>query len=334
MNQNPLISIIVPVYNIDNFLSKCLESIINQTYRYLEVILIDDGSTDKSGQICDQYKLLDSRIKVYHKKNEGVSVARNLGLEQATGDYIGFVDGDDYISSDMYEFLLSLIMQHDADIASCSYYIVNDGRLSEGKGTNKEHVLDNKQGIIKCIKKQDFFGSIWTNLYKRSCISNLKFEPRLKRSEDYYFNFLAFCNSRKAVHQGIPKYYYVSRQDSATKDYVNLDTIFIARSILAVIKEKFPQLEPVAHYRDIVETISALYILEAFKGASIKTGYNKNDLLDYLEKYNGKTWSNPHVPRKYKYLLAAKRFNNFLFLKAISFYLNAKRNIYERNVTL
>lgn len=329
MNCNPLISIIVPVFNLESYLSRCLDSIIQQSYQNIEVIVVNDGSTDNSGEICEAFKRKDNRIRIFHKKNGGVSAARNLGLEHASGAYIGFVDGDDYITADMYDFLLTLSTSHNADIASCSYYIVDNGRLTEGKGIHKSCVLTKEQGIIRCIRKQDFFGAIWSHLYKRSCIRNLWFEPRLKRSEDYYFNFLAYCNSEKTVHKGEPKYYYVSRDNSASKDDINLDTIFIARKILATIRKKYPGLEPVAHYRDLAETVSALHILDTIKDAAIKTGYNKKDLLGYLKQYQGKIWSNPHIPGKYKILLTTKRINDNLFLKAVSFYLNAKRSYHE-----
>ena len=122
MNKNePLISIIVPVYNVEKYLSKCIDSIINQTYKNIEIILIDDGSTDSSGAICDKYALVDSRIHVLHIENSGVSNARNVGLNHATGDYIGFVDSDDYIEPNMYELLLEELIADDVDVVQCNH---------------------------------------------------------------------------------------------------------------------------------------------------------------------------------------------------------------------
>lgn len=123
-----LISIIVPVYNVEQYLDDCLISIINQTYKNLEIILIDDGSTDKSGKICDEYAKKDSRIIVIHKENGGVSSARNAGLRIAKGAYIGFVDPDDWIAEDMYEVLYSNAKKYDADVSVCKYKIVKNRR--------------------------------------------------------------------------------------------------------------------------------------------------------------------------------------------------------------
>jgi len=124
--SSPKISIIVPVYNVENYLCKCVDSILEQTYKEIELILIDDGSTDSSGVICDKYKNKDTRVFVIHKKNEGVSSARNCGLKVAVGDYVGFVDSDDYVLNDMYEYLLNLSIMYNADITSCSFSVIND----------------------------------------------------------------------------------------------------------------------------------------------------------------------------------------------------------------
>lgn len=118
-DSSPLISIIVPVYNVEPYVSKCLESILRQTYQNIEIIIIDDGSTDGGSDICDAYAHKDKRIKVIHQSNEGVSGARNVGLRIAKGEFIGFVDSDDWIEADMYEYLLQNIQQQDADIAIC-----------------------------------------------------------------------------------------------------------------------------------------------------------------------------------------------------------------------
>ena len=117
-----LISVIIPIYNVEQYLKECLESVINQTYRNLEIILVDDGSKDKSGKICDEYKNKDERIKVVHKENGGLSDARNAGMKIATGKYIQFIDSDDFIDKDMIETLYNLIIENEADISMCSNY--------------------------------------------------------------------------------------------------------------------------------------------------------------------------------------------------------------------
>ena len=119
----PLISIIVPVYNVKDYVEKCLDSICGQSYTNLEIVVVDDGSTDGSGELCDAYALKDQRVKVIHRDNRGVSTVRNEGLDIAQGEYIGFVDGDDWVDGDMYEFLYELLIVNEADISVCSHYI-------------------------------------------------------------------------------------------------------------------------------------------------------------------------------------------------------------------
>lgn len=120
--MNDLISIIVPVYNVEKYLNKCIDSIINQTYKNIEIILVDDGSTDNSGKICDEYLLRDSRIKVIHKNNGGLSSARNEGINISSGEYIGFVDSDDWVEPNMYEEMYKKILYSNADIVDCGYW--------------------------------------------------------------------------------------------------------------------------------------------------------------------------------------------------------------------
>ena len=137
MNEQPLISIIVPVYNTEMYLDKCVTSLINQTYRNIEIILVDDGSTDNSGKMCDSYAQKDNRIKVIHQTNAEVGAARNVGLKNVSGQYIGFVDSDDYVEHDMYEVLLKTLLQNNVSIVSCSYFYEkqSDFTIKEGNSS-------------------------------------------------------------------------------------------------------------------------------------------------------------------------------------------------------
>lgn len=183
------ISIIIPIYNVEQYLPQCLDSIINQTYKNLEIILINDGSTDNSGKICDNYAKVDNRIHVFHKKNEGVSSARNLGLEKCTGDFIGFVDPDDFIELNMYELLYNEQQKTNADIVWCNYYnyfsnehynivnIFNENKLY------KLPFAINKLGIDLFINKYYEHSHLWSKLYKKSIFDNIKF-PYKKTLED------------------------------------------------------------------------------------------------------------------------------------------------------
>ena len=160
------ISVIIPVYNCEKYLRDCLESVIKQSYKELEIILIDDGSTDSSGSICDYYAEMDSRVQVIHQKNKGVSASRNAGMLRMSGELVSFIDADDTLDLDMYEFLYSLMETYDADIVHCGYrHVVGD----EIRLVHDSHQIieQNKEEALKClIGAKLFVGSLWNKLYK------------------------------------------------------------------------------------------------------------------------------------------------------------------------
>ena len=162
---SPLISIIVPVYDVEPYLRKCIDSILIQSYRDLEIILVDDGSPDNCGAICDEYAEKDKRIKVIHKKNGGLSDARNAGLDIATGEYIGFVDSDDWVMPDMYEYLYKAVKEYDADMSVCGYYDYW-GKTISGRYCQDIQVYKGQEGI-KALLDLKFGNYVWNKLYKR-----------------------------------------------------------------------------------------------------------------------------------------------------------------------
>lgn len=162
--MNPLISVIVPVYKVEEYLPQCIESILAQTYRNLEIILIDDGSPDRCPQICDEYARKDPRICVIHQKNQGVSAARNAGLERATGDYIGFVDGDNSISPVMYENLLKLIEQYRVQIAMCRFRKVVSNQFPDDENP-QSGILPIEKAIAKILIPGYYNCSLWNKLF-------------------------------------------------------------------------------------------------------------------------------------------------------------------------
>ena len=210
-----LISIIVPVYNVDKYLSKCLDSIINQTYSELEIILIDDGSVDKSGNICDEYADKDKRIKVMHKKNEGVSVARNIGLEMATGEYIGFVDGDDYIAPDMFEKLYNNLIDNSADVSICDFYFVKNGTNKKASQGKLNVVLKRQNAMKELLLGRLFAGHLWNKLFKSDIAKKIQFAKDIYVYEDLLFvwNYLKECDNVHYTSDAL--YYYVMRNTSA-----------------------------------------------------------------------------------------------------------------------
>ncbi|WP_181884504.1 glycosyltransferase family 2 protein [Neobacillus piezotolerans] len=202
------VSIIIPVFNVEKYLKKCIDSVIKQSYKEIEIILVNDGSTDASGEICDEYALKDRRIIVIHKKNEGVSSARNTGLEISSGQYIMFIDSDDYIDLKMVEILLSSILKDNSDLVMCGYIIVSYGKFT--KIECKEKLLKNKQLICEYIAENYLPGCVnspCNKLYKRNLITHY-FEENQFLGEDLLFNldYLKSSNTMSCIDECL--YYY------------------------------------------------------------------------------------------------------------------------------
>lgn len=198
MMQRDLISIIVPVYNMEQYLDRCVASILHQTYTDLEIILVDDGSSDSSPSMCDEYARQDSRIKVIHKRNGGLSDARNAGLSVATGSYIGYVDSDDWIEPNMYERMYKACIQNDAQIAVCKYKAVFKDRTID-KGSDETVVLSREELLNIYIfehKKYVIYNSVWSKLFKRELVEDMLF-PVGRNSEDIIYTTKAFCRVSK-----------------------------------------------------------------------------------------------------------------------------------------
>ena len=227
LNKNNIkISVIVPCYNIESYLPRCIESILVQTYKTLEIILISDGSTDGTDEVIREYAKKDSRIIPIFKANSGVSDTRNRGLDMATGDYIGFVDGDDYIEPEMYETLLKNAIENNADISHCGYQMVFPSRVDYYYNTGKKVIQDNKKGIRDIIVGDYVEPGIWNKLYRLDILKELRMPPDIKINEDVVFNFYAFVNSQKSVYEDLPFYHYILRKGSAATSKIDQNKLF------------------------------------------------------------------------------------------------------------
>ena len=244
--MNDLISIIVPVYNVEKYLNRCIDSILVQTYQNIEVLLIDDGSPDDSGKICDEYALIDSRVRVFHKENGGVSSARNLGLKEAKGDYIGFVDADDYIDSSMYEVLLNNLKTENVDISVCSYYQEDNDGVFKKHWAKDEYRIINKDEQIKClISNQYYTCSCWDRLFKKELLANHFFDESVNYYEDYLFLYEITKGSAKTVFDSKPLYYYCNNLQSAARkpfDKKKMDIVYVCRDVMGDIHKEYPRL--------------------------------------------------------------------------------------------
>lgn len=235
------ISVIVPVYNIEKYIQQCIESIVNQTYKNLEIILVDDGSTDNSGKLCDDYAAQDQRIRVIHKENGGLSDARNAGLETCTGDFISFIDGDDWIELNMYEIMLEHINKNYCDIVSCGYNVRYKNKNYKVYSSNK--IID-KCDIIRCYYAENnvFYGTCM-RLYKKYIWKDLRF-PKGKIYEDVFVFLDSFLKSNRIMIVSDCLYNYRQRKSSIMGrnfDKRQLNLIDGHKKNLIFISKNYPQ---------------------------------------------------------------------------------------------
>lgn len=227
MDNSKLISIIVPVYNVEQYLERSVNSILKQTYTNLEIILVDDGAKDSSGKMCDELSLKDSRIKVVHKKNGGLSDARNAGLQVATGDYIGYVDSDDWIEPDMYESMLKACLENNAEVCICKYFEEHkDFRTGEGSG---KITAFSKEELIKAYVEDNddyvIYNSVWSKLFKKELVEGVLF-PVGRNSEDIMYTTRAFCKAERGAYIDKPFYHYVIDREGSIMNEDHSDRMF------------------------------------------------------------------------------------------------------------
>ncbi len=221
-NTKDLISVIVPVYNVEKYLPQCIDSILNQTEKNLEIILVDDGSLDNSGKICDEFSKKDDRIVVIHKKNNGLSSARNAGLEIAKGNYIGFVDSDDWLDKSMYEILLKLLKENNSDISCCDFFKTAN---SDGSIPHIDNEIINSYNNIESLN--NFYNDLytqtvvaWNKLYKRELFKDISY-PVGKIHEDEGTTYKLYYKANKITYTNRPLYYYRITPNSITTSKFN-----------------------------------------------------------------------------------------------------------------
>lgn len=217
--QDALVSVIVPVYKVEKYLDKCIESIVGQTYKNLEIILVDDGSPDNCPAMCDLWAQKDSRIKVIHKPNGGVSSARNMALDAASGEYICFVDSDDVLELDTVKYMVDNIS--DADVIQCGLiYCYADGTsLDVGVPDSEFYGEDAQRAVIMDYVRPEVCGK----LYAAKLFDNIRFDTSKRYGEDFYINYNLMKSAKKMISRNVCLYHYVFRNESATADYMTDD---------------------------------------------------------------------------------------------------------------
>lgn len=272
--KKELITLIVPVYNVEKYLIKCVDSLLKQTYDNLEIILVDDGSTDNSSKLCDEYQKKDKRIKVIHKENGGLSDARNVAIDKAHGKYISFVDSDDFIACDMIELLYKNVIDNKADIAICGYQNTNeDEEINDNNIDYKELVYSNQEALETMLYQKDCTTSAWAKLYKTTLFKDIRY-PKGKICEDLDTTYLLFAQAKKIVINNQKKYFYLQRKNSIINSQFNpkrMDALKFAKKETKFIKKEFPSIVNSAINREFMEAIFILNKL-SYKGLTSKAG--------------------------------------------------------------
>lgn len=311
--MNKKISVIVAIYNVENFLNKCIDSIIKQSYNNIEIILVNDGSTDNSKEICDKWAEKDNRIKIINKLNGGLSDARNMGIEKSSGEYICFIDGDDYIDKDMIFKMFKAIRENEAEISICNRYHVfeNGNTFIKFEQKEKEIIMTSEEAIFQMNSFKSFDMSACTKMFKRELFEDIEF-PKGKISEDFYVMYKLFDKADKIVSISDPLYFYYQRNGSITKNKkFNYDFISAAYEQCIFVEKKYPNL------KECVRT--------SYASANM-TSYNSmiNVKAKVPRKLQRELRNNVKENYKYikenKYIKKIKKVQAFLFIYNIGFY--------------
>ena len=286
--NNPLISVIVPIYNAEKFLSATLDALIAQSYKNLEIILVDDGSTDASGKICDEYAENHANIKVIHQKNSGVCVARNSGIASATGEYIGFCDSDDMPDNYLYETLYSIISEHNAELSMVDVRIVLPNGTEKDTASGKTDIWENPADFAKAFFTQYMNIGVYTKLFKRELCNQISFREGKKINEDMFYFFEAATLSRKTVHKGVSKYTYYRREGSSTLNGFSdkfFDCIYFTDEIIKITEKKFSQFTDYAVANKISTSLRVLKRMYTMGGVK-KYPKEHDKLIEYVKSYD------------------------------------------------
>lgn len=284
--MDPLISVIVPVYNVEPFIRRCVESILNQSYKNLEIILVDDGSTDRCGELCEILAETDSRIKVVHQQNKGLSGARNTGLRIAKGEYLSFIDSDDAVSHFFYEMLVGIAESQNADIVSCDRVDVYEEQLPPDAVLDDYafETLTREKAFEYLVNNRVFYQTVWDKLYRREVLRDLWFIEG-KLHEDEFFTWKVLQNCNKVIHVSAPMYFYFHRKGSIMETFSigRLDFFQARYERHLFIVKTYPDLLIASKASIEFPCILMMQRLLKFKDRSLKAK-GKEILNDYYNK--------------------------------------------------
>ena len=305
------ISVIIPVYKVEKYLRRCLDSVVNQTYRNFEVILIDDGSPDACGQICDEYSRKYPFIKTIHQENQGQAAARNHAMQLVTGDYIAYIDSDDFVESDYLEYLAGLMKKHDADIAIGGFRYIYENKVSgikpgeSGKAADEtEAVLSPEEALIRMNYSKGFGATMWAKLFRKQLIEKHPF-PEGQIYEDLAVMYQIIGDSGRIVYGSRKIYYWVQREGSTMRSAFSerqMKGIDAAKAQLEYIENKFPAAVPAAKARYTGKVMELVKIALASKDSKPAFKKLRSKLLYYRD-----VMADRKVKRSLKIRMAAVR---------------------------
>lgn len=316
MNEEK-ISIIVPVYNVEAYLERCVESILKQTYTNLEILLVNDGSTDKSGELCDKLALRDHRIRVIHKENGGLSDARNRGIDEASSNLIGFIDSDDYIDEDMYETLYRQMVASKADLSMCGHYDVYHQIPEKQVAEIKTWELMPEEAIKMVMEAKILSVTAVNKLYKKALFEQLRFRIG-KIAEDAFIMVDLIHQCSKIVATNEKKYYYVHRENSITTQKFSLKFLNVIEAYeqnAKIISENYPDLYDVAIMR---LNWAYFYVLDRLLvDNDFKDKVLEDRLISYLKKNKKSILMDSRFTRARKMIFLALCLSRKLYLKIL-----------------
>lgn len=305
--MKPLITLIIPVYNTKKYLRACFESVTKQTYQNLEIILVDDGSTDDSGKLCDELAQLDSRAKVIHQQNQGLSAARNAAIKKSTGAYLTFIDSDDTVTPDYVEYLYTLIKKHHTQLSICpSEEVYNDGRrVNIGLGYHEEK-LAQPDCLDRMLNEQGFTVVACAKLYARELFDTVKF-PVGALHEDLDTTYRLVMQCDQIAYGPEPKYHYYQRENSIThskfsdRKFVIID---FTDQMCDAIDREFPTLKNTTNLRRMHARFSVLRLMI---GANLtkKQQERRREITTYLRRHKNRVFNNPKATRRDKLAMFA-----------------------------
>lgn len=317
----PKVSIIVPIYNVEQYLHKCIDSLLEQTLKEIEIILVDDGATDRSPEICDTYALKDQRIKAIHKTNGGLSDARNVGIEVSQGEYIAFLDSDDWVEPNFYEYLYNLVKKEDADIAQCDYI---EAHTEDVQIDFKKHIKETIYTGIEALGL--LFGEeyvktvvVWNKLYRRVLFEEIRF-PKGKVHEDEFTSYKVIHKADKLINSNLPMVYYRQREGSIMAEDFNERRL----DVLEAWKEKYEYLKQegleelaLRTEANLCSTLKGFYV-QTQKSSLINKDKILEDLKNEMKRKYIKFIKNPYITDRGKITLTICLLNGQVFCKLYS----------------